>query len=195
MMRRQASLRRDTRGAALVEFAIVAPVMVLLIMGLGDLAYQIYAQSILNGAVQKAARDSSIQGGANKTAAIDAKVTAMVQNVAANATFVFNRTSYPSFSSIVKPEPFEDTDKDGKYDVGECYTDLNSNKKWDAAPDPGSLGQGGGNDVTMYTVTVTYPHLFPVTGLLGWPSTQTITASTLLKNQPFASQNIKVVCT
>jgi Flp pilus assembly pilin Flp len=112
------SLRRDKRGATIVEFALVSPVMILMMMGLGDMGYQVYAQSILNGAMQKAARDSAIQGGAN--------------------------------------------------------------------------------DVTVYTATVTYPHLFPVTGLFGWPSTQTITASTLLKNQPYASQTTvtpATVCT
>jgi hypothetical protein len=72
---------------------------------------------------------------------------------------------------------------------------MNDNQQYDSAPDPGSLGQGGGNDVTKYTATVTYPHLFPVMGLFGWPSTQTIAASTLLKNQPYESKNIVSICT
>lgn len=184
-MARLRSLRRDTRGATIVEFALVSPVMILMMMGLGDLGYQVYAQSILNGAMQKAGRDSSIQGGANSTAAIDAKVTAMVKNIANNATIVFTRKNYDSFS-VIKPEPFTDTNSNGVRDAGECYTDINGNGQWDS--DPGETGQGGANDVTVYTATVTYPHLFPVTGLFGWPSTQTITASTLLKNQPYASQ-------
>ena len=194
-MRRHPSLARDTRGATIIEFAIVAPVMVLMTMGLGDLAYQVYAQSILNGAVQKAARDSAIQGGADNAAAIDGKVTAMVKTIAGNATVSFTRRSYSSFS-MVKPEPFVDTNNNGVRDAGECYTDINGNNQWDA--DPGTAGQGGANDVTVYTATVVYPHVFPMAGLLGWSPNQTIAATTLLKNQPYASQTTvtpATVCT
>lgn len=178
-------LPRDTRATTAIEFAIVAPVMMLVLMGISDLSYQIYAQSILNGAMQKAARDSAIQGGADNTAAIDAKVTAMVKNIATNATITFSRKNYDSFS-VIKPEPFVDTNGNGVRNAGECFTDINGNGSWDA--DPGMAGQGGADDVTLYTATVTYPHLFPVTGLFGWPSNQTISAATLLKNQPYATQ-------
>jgi len=194
-MRGRRSLRRDTRGATMVEFAIVSPVMILMMMGLGDLGYQVYAQSILNGAMQKAGRDSAIQGGANNTAAIDAKVSTMVKTIAKNATITFTRKNYDTFS-VIKPEPFTDSNGNGVRDPGECFTDINRNNQWDA--DPGESGQGGADDVTVYTATVTYPHLFPVVGLLGWPATQTITASTLLKNQPYASQTTvtpTTVCT
>lgn len=188
-------LRRNRRGVTVVEFAIVAPVMMILLMGICDLAYQVYAQSILNGALQKAGRDSAIQGGAENSAAIDAKVTAMVQKIAANATVTFSRKNYDSFS-VIKPEPFTDTNNNGVRNPGECFTDVNGNGVWDA--DPGLSGQGGANDVAIYTATVTYPRLFPVAGLFGWPSTQTISSTTLLKNQPYASQGTTTpatVCT
>ena len=194
-MRRLPTLLRDRRGATIVEFAIVAPVMMILLMGISDLAYQVYAQSILNGALQKAGRDSAIQGGAENTATIDAKVTAMVQKIAANATITFTRKNYDSFS-VIKPEPFVDTNGNGVRNSGECFTDINGNGTWDA--DPGMSGQGGANDVTVYTATVSYPRLFPVAGLFGWPTTQTISATTLLKNQPYASQTTttpQTICT
>ena len=200
MKRRLRPFARDTRGAALIEFAIVAPVMMVLLMGLSDLAYQIYAQSILNGALQKAGRDAAIQGGVLNTGTIDAKVQDMVKKIAANATFTVTRKNYDAFS-VIKPEPFVDTPPPSPYADGilnnhECYTDINDNNKYDL--DPGADGQGGANDVTLYTVAVTYPRLFPVAGLLGWPSTQTISATTLLKNQPYATQSVatpKQVCT
>lgn len=189
------SLARANRGAAIIEFAIVAPVMMIVLMGLSDLAYQVYAQSILDGALQKAGRDSAIQGGANNTAAIDAKVTGMVRNIAANASITITRKNYNSFS-VIKPETFTDTNGNGVRDAGECFVDINGNGVWDA--DPGLAGQGGADDVTMYSATVTYPRLFPVAGLFGWSSTQTITASTLLKNQPYATQSVATpttICT
>ena len=185
-----ARLRADRRGAAIVEFAIVSPVMMILLMGLGDLLYQQYAQSILNGAVQKAARDSTLEGA--NTTTIDTGVSNMVKTIAKNATFVMTRKSYDTFTQVA-PEPFTDTNSNGIRNVGECYSDTNGNSQWDA--DPGSSGNGGASDVTLYTVTVTYPHIFPVMGLLGWPSTQTISAKTLLKNQPYAVQSVATPAT
>ena len=188
-----ARLKADRRGAALVEFAIVAPVMMILLLGLSDLLYQQYAQSILDGVVQKAGRDSTIEGA--NTATIDANVKNMVKTVAKNATFAMSRKNYDTFGGVA-PEPFTDTNANGVRNVGECYTDMNGNKQWDA--DPGSIGQGGASDVTLYTVTVTYPHIFPIMGFMGLPPTQTISAKTLLKNQPYAVQSMTspaTICT
>jgi Flp pilus assembly protein TadG len=208
-MRRLTTLARDTRGATIVEFAFVAPVMCVLLMGLCDLAYQVYAQSIVNGVVQKAGRDSTVQGANDSasTAAIDAKAAASLRvisktlvndcsgNASTVATYCVTRKNYDQFSDV-RAEPFTDTNGNGIRDPGECYTDINGNNAWDA--DPGTDGQGGANDVTLYTMTVNYPRLFPVAGLLGWTKTNTITASTLLKNQPYATQSVvtaKQVCT
>ena len=56
-------------------------------------------------------------------------------------------------------------------------------------------GQGGANDVTYYKMTVTYPRLFPFAWLIGWSATQTISAATILKNQPYATQTVTTVQT
>jgi Flp pilus assembly protein TadG len=188
-------LRDDRRGAVLVEFALLTPLMLLILMGLGDMLYQVYTQSILNGELQKAARDSGIEGGAASTSTIDAKVQTMVKKIAPGATFTSTRKSYDSFSEVA-PEPFTDTNGNGVRDPGECFTDENGNGTWDQ--DPGAAGQGGASAVTVYTMTATYPRLFPVAGLFGWPTTQTVSATTLLKNQPYATQTTTAnvtVCT
>ena len=194
-LRRLARLRRDHRGVTAIEFAFVAPVLCLLIMGLCDLTYQSYVQVILTGALQKAGRDSTIQGASNRTAALDAAVIGMVRQVAKSATYTSTRKSYAQFS-YVRPEVFQDNNNNGVYDsASECFTDVNGNGLWDA--DPGLAGQGGANDVVLYTMTVTYPRLFPLAGMLGWSANQSIGASTVLKNQPYANQNsftAKQVC-
>ncbi|WP_174278603.1 TadE/TadG family type IV pilus assembly protein [Sphingomonas bacterium] len=191
MIRAILRLRADARGATAVEFAIVAPVMLLLMMGMCDLAYQSYVQAMLSGALQKAGRDATIQDAAGNTAAIDSKVMASVRQVAANATFVTSRKSYGNFGQVA-PEPFQDNNNNGQYDKAtECFTDVNGNNQWDV--DPGLAGQGGANDVVYYTITATYPRLFPMAGLMGWSSTQSVSAQTLLKNQPYANQSTYVV--
>lgn len=181
-------LLRDRRGVAATEFAILAPVLVMMLLGLMDLSYQAYARAVLEGAIQKAGRDSGIEGAT--TATIDAKVEAAVKQVANRATVTFDRRSYSTFGNI-RPERFTDTNGNGIRDATECYDDVNANMRWDA--DPGREGQGGANDVTLYTVTATYPRIFPLGKLLGWSSTETVSAKTLLKNQPFATQSIPTV--
>lgn len=180
-------LRADSRGVTVIEFAFVAPVMLLTIMGFGDLAYRGYAQSLLEGAVQKAGRDAALEGGSTRNAAIDAAVAANVRQISKDATFKATRDNFEDFASVGKPEEFTDKNDNKKYDVGECYFDVNNNKSWDS--DPKTSGQGGADDVVVYQVTMTYPRVFPLGKMLGWTEQQEITAKTLLKNQPFASQN------
>jgi Flp pilus assembly protein TadG len=182
-----AALARDRGGMAIVEFAIICPVMLILIMGLGDLTYQTYVQSVLTGAVQKAGRDSTIQGAGAQTSQIDSVVMQQVWQIAKNATYDSKRASFSTFSAV-GPEPFEDTAGTGAYVQAKyCFTDVNGNKAWDA--DPGVSGQGGANDVTVYTIHVYYQRLFPVATMIGLAPNVTLTGTTTLKNQPWATQN------
>lgn len=193
-------LRRDRRGVTAVEFGMVIPVMAMLMMGLGDLLYQSYVKELLTGSIQKAARDATIQGGAQQTDAIDAKVLTVMSSIMkqptqscatspAARTYCSTRLSYATFTAV-GPEPFDDTNGNNLHDPGECYTDVNGNGRWDA--EPGASGQGGANDVALYTMRITYPRLFPLASLIGLSSNQTVTAQTLLKNQPYATQAVTV---
>ncbi len=192
---------RDRRGVTAVEFGIVAPVMFLMLMGLGDLLYQVYAKEILAGAIQKAGRDSAIQGGAQQASVIDGKVLTMIDKIMVNptpscaatpaaSTYCSKRLSYATFA-VVGPERFVDANANNVRDPGECYDDVNGNVQWDA--EPGAAGQGGANDVTLYSMAITYPRLFPMARLMGWSANQTITAQTLIKNQPYATQSVTTV--
>ncbi|MEI5687368.1 MULTISPECIES: TadE/TadG family type IV pilus assembly protein [Sphingomonas] len=191
------TLAADRRGATLVEFAFVVPVMLLLIMGLGDLAYFAYMQATLTGAVQKAGRDGTIQTNASTDAGttLDQRVMSQVNRIAKNATGTSSRKSFSQFGYIA-PEPFSDDNQNGVYDAAtECFTDVNGNGFRDI--DPGITGQGGANDAVVYTMTVQFNRIFPIASLIGWPKRATISASTILKNQPYASQagtTVQQVC-
>jgi Flp pilus assembly protein TadG len=180
----------NDRGVTATEFALLAPVFVLMIMGFFDLAHREYATAILQGALQKAGRDSTLETGMTSSATIDAAVKAQVKKVVgATATYTSGRLAYSDFSLVGDAEAY--TDKaplNGKYDVGECYQDANGNNQWDA--DLGKAGQGGAQDVVLYRMTISYPRLFPMAKLLGWSANQTITASTVLRNQPYGDQVI-----
>lgn len=173
----------DNKGIAAVEFALVAPVLLLAIMGVFDAAYDMYTASLMEGAIQKAARDSTLEKASLNTASIDNLVTRTVQDLAPGATLTFKRTAYHSFSAIGKPEDYTDTNKNGKCDKNEPYEDTNDNEVWDT--DQGEDGLGGARDAVLYQVTVTYPRPFGVASFLGWPATSTMTAKTVLANQPW----------
>ena len=192
MIARVRSLLRDRRGGPTAEFAMTLPAVLLLVLGFGDLAYQAYLESVLTGAVQKAGRDSTIQGAATQTSQIDQNVINIVKSAAPQATFVSSRENYDNYTEI-GPEPCTDTNQNGVRDKGECYSDVNGNGQWDS--DPGVAGQGGANDVTYYKMQVTFPRLFPFAWLIGWSQKVTISASTILKNQPYATQTVNTVTT
>ena len=49
-------LAADCRGATIVEFAMITPALLLTLMGLFDMAHNMYTAQMLNGAIQQAAR-------------------------------------------------------------------------------------------------------------------------------------------
>ncbi|HEX5183141.1 MAG TPA: TadE/TadG family type IV pilus assembly protein [Allosphingosinicella sp.] len=183
-----ARIVRDESAVTIIEFGIVAPVMLLMLMGFFDLAHTEYSRSVLQGAMQMAARSSTLESGLSSSAAIDTAVENQVKRVVGSAaTFTVSRLSYTDFGDVGKPEPYTDTNGNGQYDRGECYEDDNGNGQWDS--DMGAAGQGGADDAVLYTVTASYKRMFPMARLLGWPANQTITASTVLRNQPYDSQS------
>lgn len=182
-------LRSDRRGAAAVEFALVAPVLLIGMMGVFDLGYNMYTASVLHGSIQKAARDSTIEGAQSKKATLDARVARMVRLIAPGATVEFDRTSYTTFSGVRTPEDFTDTNSNGRCDGNEPFEDANGNGRWD--PDRGESGFGGARDAVMYEVTVTYPRQFPIAQLIGQDNTFTTKVRTVLRNQPYSAQRTR----
>lgn len=175
-------------GATLTEFALLSPVLLVLLMGIFDMGYNVYADVLLEGSIQKAARDSTLQTAGGKADAIDAAVSETVHEITPNATISFSRKAYTNFSDVAQPEDFTDVNKDGICDDGEPFEDVNGNGTWDQ--DRGIDGVGGARDAVLYTVTVHYPRLFPVANLLGLKPYFTTQAQTVLRNQPYGDQAV-----
>ena len=180
-------LPRDTRGATAVEFAAIAPAMLMVVLGLMDLGYGVYANALLEGAVQQAGRDSTLEGAETRGLAIDNQVRDVVTNLAPKAKVSFDRRAYIDFSDVDRPEDFTDTNEDGVCSDGEPFEDINGNGTWDE--DRGRADMGGARDAVLYTVTVQYPRPFPVMKLLGFSPNVTSRAQTVLRNQPYGPQN------
>ncbi|NLR72518.1 pilus assembly protein [Novosphingobium sp. ERN07] len=183
-IRRLRGLSVDRRGVTTIEFAIVAPVFLMMVIGCLDVGQMVYAKGVLDGAVEKAARDSSLETGDIGLA--DSRVENVIKKVLPGATVSSTRKSYFDFVNANKGEKLNDTNGDGECSTGESYTDSNGNQRWDE--DLGKDGNGGANDVIVYTVTVAYEPTFQVPLVpLDW-SRREITSTAVKRNQPFALQ-------
>ncbi|MEZ5694905.1 MAG: pilus assembly protein [Sphingomonadaceae bacterium] len=167
-----------------MEFGVIAPVFLVLMMGVLDIGHMIYGQSVLNGAVEAAARGSALETA--NTAVADAEVADQVGPVLPGVTVTSTRTSYFDFADIGRAEPWNDVDSNGQCNDGEVYTDQNSNGQWDE--DIGVAGNGGANDVVIYEVSATYEPIFRIPFMPEEWESRTLKASTVRKNQPFAAQ-------
>ncbi|MGE3691815.1 MAG: TadE/TadG family type IV pilus assembly protein [Novosphingobium sp.] len=179
------TLFRNRDGAAIVEFAMVSPLVLIMLLGCFDLGHGIYTKAMLLGSIEKVSRDSTIE--AATTGALDAKVTGAVRQIAPGATVTFERSYYTNFSDVRKPEDFTDNNHDGTCGNHEPYEDANGNGRWDA--DRGMSGQGGARDAVLYKVIVSYPRVFPVARFLGQSNTSRLVATTVLRNQPYNLQD------
>lgn len=192
-MRLPNRLAVDRRGLAAVEFGLIAVPLVTMLLALVDLGFRSYISTQLQGTLDQAARQVTIGGVTTST--VSSLVTDRIRRILPGATVVVTPKSYDDFADVKKPEPITtDTAPLGVYNQGDCFLDMNGNGVWDA--DGGQSGTGSGDDIVYYTATVSYPSIMPLRGLLGWPTTQTITATMMMRNQPYAAQPApKTVCT
>lgn len=175
-------LWQSSEGAAVVEFAFIAPVFLVLLLGVFDMGQMLYAKSVLDGAVQSAARLSALETG--DTGVADTMVENSVKPIIPSVTLETSRLSYFDFADLERPEKWDDDNGDGTCNNSESYTDENGNGSWDS--DIGVDGNGGANDVVIYTVSATYTPLFKVPFIER--TDRTLTSTAVRKNQPFANQ-------
>jgi Flp pilus assembly protein TadG len=183
-------LRFDRRGSTLVEFGFIAPMFMMFLIGAFDIGHALYLRSAMLGAMQKSARDSTLEQSA--TAASQARIDGEVQKAVDGLTFgkqiQFKRRFYRTFqtAAAARAEQFTDINLNGRCDGVEPYSDDNNNNVWDA--DGGNEGQGLAFDRSVYTATVTYQRLFPLWKFIGGSPTSTVQVRTVLMNQPYTGQ-------
>jgi len=187
------SCLKAEEGVTAIEFGLVAPVIVLFLIGFLDLGYWTYVRSTIAGALENTARSAGVGGANVDTAALQAAVEGQVRNVAPQATFVWDPRSYYQFSGIGKPEKLiTDNDGDGKYDPGDCWEDLNPNGIYDQ--DPGRQGVGGADDILYYKVTVSFPPLIDIGGFVpGLGGNHSSVLTTIVRRQPYAAQTTPAI--
>lgn len=185
------SVRTDTRGATVVEFALILPVMCALLSAGFELGYRAYLASIMQGALLESSRLATV--GDKTGTQIDQVIKDRVAMVSRNMIVKsIEKQSFYNFTNVGKPEKITfDKNKNGAFDPAEdCYEDANNNASYDVTM---NSGLGTADDIIRYTVTVEYPNIMPVSKLMGWGAKQEIVASTVLRNQPFTSRAMPTI--
>lgn len=179
-------------GASIMEFGLIAPIVMVMMLGTMDIGHSYFVRATLDGAMQNAARSSSLEGSATLTAQelVDLRVESSILALAPNATITSTRRYYKTFSeaALARAETVIEspTDADMKCDPGESFMDANDNGVWDA--DGGTDGQGGAKDIVIIKFKVSYPRLFPMAKLLGLPANVELESNSILANQPYGEQ-------
>jgi Flp pilus assembly protein TadG len=203
------ALRRDEGGATLLEFAFVAPVFMLLLIGTMDVGYTMYIRSIASGTLEAAARAGSLQGATpsqvqgNISAAMNSILPSYARNYCNPSLqtctglqgYIYVETkNYSDFSRIDAAEKIvTDNNSNGVLDVGDCWLDEDLNNVFGV--NEGANGIGGADDSVYYTVTVKMDSFFPLYQFINSTKTKTFTVKTLVINQPFRAQGTRpTVC-
>jgi Flp pilus assembly protein TadG len=174
-------------GNALVEFALLAPAFVLMVIGIVELSLLFLGEVLLQGAVADASRfglTGRSLDGRTREEAIRQIVDEGTFGLIDTAQLRLDTLVYPSFDSIGKPEGFTDQNGNGTWDSGEPFTDVNGNGTWDA--DIGAAGLGGPSDVVLYRVTAPWQMLTPlIRGIVPADGMLELEASLAIRNEPF----------
>ncbi len=180
-------LRRRRDGSTLLEFAFVAPVLVLMLFGGMEVGMIFFADSLLEGGLREAAR-FGLTGALPPTGTREEHIVEVVNDNGAGVVWIDETNVatlvYPNFTSIGEPEPYTDINGNGVHDAGEPFTDINCNSQWD--PDMGKAGLGHGGEVVLYSISY---ELELMTGLLapllGDNGKFPLAASVVVRNEPF----------
>lgn len=188
--------RREQRGVAAVEFALIAPVVVLMVVGTIEIAHMLTVQVSLDGAVAEAARAAAVrleQSEDTRDTAMREYVTRRMSAfpIANGQSVTIATTVYRTFGSSY-PEGFTDSNGNGRYDgptpstPGEPFDDRNKNGVRDLASSiTGKMG--GPGDVVSYTAqfpaALYFDYFSTITGANGF----TLKATTVLRNEPVKS--------
>lgn len=185
--RRLRRLLRASEGSSVIDFAIIAPVFILFVVGILEFSMLMLGETLLQSAVTDASRfgltGRTLVGQTREEVIADLVATRTYGLIDVDR-LEFDTLVYPSFDSVGRPETFTDQNGNGAWDAGEAFVDINGNGQWD--DDMGAVGLGGPDDVVLYRVryewrmlTPMFRAIFPPDGVIP------MEASLAVRNEPF----------
>lgn len=183
--RHSARLLKRRDGITTIEFALVAPVLMMLILGIIEFSLIMFTMA----SMESATANTSRLGKTGYTPPGVSRQDTIINNIRARTAGLLNpnliqitTTIYPNFNNVGDEEPYTDSDHNNQYTLGEPYTDINGNGHWDA--DMGRAGLGEPGDIVVYNVLYPWPVFTPpLRPILG--NTYNITVRSVVKNEPF----------
>lgn len=174
-------------GQAIVEFALIAPVLLGLLCGTLEFSGILFAQTLLEGGAREASR-YGITGGIDEGLGREGAILQIINDNTFGVIDVdeldIETLVYQTFGDVGQPEPFVDADGNGFFDAGEEFEDVNGNGVWDE--DMGVAGLGGPGDVVVYRLSYDWQIMIPVFQPF-FGDDITLDASIAVRNEPFGS--------
>lgn len=179
----------SSEGVTALEFAMIAPVLIAMLMGTIEISLMMFAQYMLESATHQASRTGKT--GYSNTAANQTQAQTIASILNARAALLFDTSklsvsslAYAQFDQIGQPEPFTDSNNNGVRDANENYTDVNLNGQYDI--DMGRSSYGTSSEVVVYTATYPWPIFTPVVNqFIGQNGTITLSSRFVVKNEPY----------
>lgn len=187
-LRTLASLMRATRGATAVEYAMLAPVLMLLLVGIIEYNAMMYAATVLEGATAIASRQGKtgyVAAGMSQQDYIYGIIQDRVTGILTPSQLTITSKSYANLAVVGDPEPcISPPASPCTGTPGVNFVDVNHNGMWDA--DQGTTGLGASGDIVVYTVTYPWKIMTPIMlSFLGTNGTFTLTSSSIVRNEPY----------
>lgn len=177
--------RLDDKGVAAIEFAMVAPLLMLLTFGVIEMGMIMTTMVSLEGGLKEASRYGITGQSPDDQSRIE-----KIREVLAHHTIglvdmdeaVFEMKVFPSFSNVGQMEPYSDSNGNGQHDDGETWSDICPDETWGSM---GCSGAGAGGEVVSYTVTVPWHIMTPFAGeLIAKDGMLPLAASIVVRNEP-----------
>lgn len=184
MIRENSTFLRDQRGVSSIEFAILGPLTITLLIGLLELGMVFLVSGSLENAVLASSRfgiTGNTPEGVTREDIIRDLIDENTFGLVDQGEVQIDTIVYDNFSDIGKPEPFADANGDGQWNDGESFTDVNGNGQYDT--DVGLAGLGGAGDIVLYRISY---RISTLTALFD-PFFRTIdhSAAVAVRNEPF----------
>jgi hypothetical protein len=154
---------KNDKGSAIVEFGLVAPLLLAIIFGIIEFSGVTFAQTLLEGGAGQASRFGilgSAPDGGSREAAIRGIIRDNAFGVIDADEVRVETLAYSSFGAIGQAEPFEDANGNGSFDEGEGFQDVNGNGARDE--DQGRADAGGADEIVLYRLTYEWDVMVPI---------------------------------
>lgn len=177
---------KNNNGSTIIEFAVVAPALFLLLTGIIEIGLILFTNSAMEGATNVGARIGTTgftTGGLTREDYIRSEIQRMTGGFLNPTLLDISILSYSSFSNIGKPEPcIAPPTAPCPGAAGVNFVDVNGNGSFDT--DQGRSSAGGAGSIVLYRAT--YPwHVFTplMSSFLGTGGIYTITAVSAVRNE------------